>query len=88
VLATRTLRLAKAGHLPPLLIRDGTALAALSPRGPMLGADPDATARPPTPATTPAWSPSASGDEQHHCGAAGACDGIRPAGATGRALAG
>ncbi|HEY6791407.1 MAG TPA: SpoIIE family protein phosphatase [Trebonia sp.] len=41
--ATRTLRLAKAGHLPPLLIRDGTARVSLSPGGPLLGADPDAT---------------------------------------------
>jgi serine phosphatase RsbU (regulator of sigma subunit)/PAS domain-containing protein len=40
---TRTLRLAKAGHLPPLLIRDDTAIASLSPRGPLLGADPHAT---------------------------------------------
>jgi serine phosphatase RsbU (regulator of sigma subunit) len=41
--ATRTLRLAKAGHPPPLLIRDGTARVSLSPGGPLLGADPDAT---------------------------------------------
>jgi serine phosphatase RsbU (regulator of sigma subunit) len=41
--AARTLRWARAGHLPPLLIRDGTARNCPSPRGPMLGVDPDAT---------------------------------------------
>jgi serine phosphatase RsbU (regulator of sigma subunit)/PAS domain-containing protein len=41
--AARTLRWAKAGHLPPLLIRDEIARAVPSPRGLMLGADPDAT---------------------------------------------
>jgi serine phosphatase RsbU (regulator of sigma subunit)/PAS domain-containing protein len=39
----RTLRWAKAGHLPPLLIRDETACTVPAPRGPMLGAHPDAT---------------------------------------------
>jgi len=38
----RTLRWARAGHLPPLLIRDGTASTCPPPRGPLLGADPNA----------------------------------------------
>ena len=41
--AARTLRWARAGHLPPLLIRDGTASASPSPRGALLGANPGAT---------------------------------------------
>lgn len=39
----RTLRWARAGHLPPLLIRDGTASMPPLPGGHLLGADPDAT---------------------------------------------
>jgi serine phosphatase RsbU (regulator of sigma subunit) len=41
--AARSLCWAKAGHLPPLLIRDETARPSPPPRGPMLGAHPDAT---------------------------------------------
>jgi PAS domain-containing protein len=37
--ADRTLRWAQAGHLPPLLIRDGTARALQPPAGLLLGAD-------------------------------------------------
>jgi PAS domain-containing protein len=39
---TRTLCWARAGHLPPLLIRDGMASACPPPRGRLLGAAPDA----------------------------------------------
>ncbi len=39
---TRTLRWARAGHLPPVLIRDGQAYHLGEPRGLLLGADPDA----------------------------------------------
>ncbi len=38
----RTLRWARAGHFPPLLVRDGTATMPALPGGPLLGADPDA----------------------------------------------
>jgi len=41
--AARTLRWARAGHLPPLLVRDETASTTPSPRGPMLGANADAS---------------------------------------------
>jgi hypothetical protein len=41
--AVRTLRWARAGHLPPLLIRDGTARPLPPPDGILLGADPDAS---------------------------------------------
>ena len=37
-----TLRWARAGHLPPLLIHDRTARTAPSPSGSLLGVDPDA----------------------------------------------
>ena len=37
-----TLRWARAGHLPPLLIHDGTARTTPSPSGSLLGVDPDA----------------------------------------------
>ncbi len=40
--ATRTLRWARAGHLPPVLVRDGTAAALPLPDGILLGMDPDA----------------------------------------------
>ena len=40
--ATRTLRWARAGHLPPVLIRDGQATALPLPQGVLLGSDPDA----------------------------------------------
>jgi serine phosphatase RsbU (regulator of sigma subunit) len=40
--AARTLRWARAGHLPPLLIRDGAASTVPSPRGALLGASPGA----------------------------------------------
>jgi serine phosphatase RsbU (regulator of sigma subunit)/PAS domain-containing protein len=40
---TRTLRWARAGHLPPLIIRDGTASTEALPGGPLLGAEPDAS---------------------------------------------
>jgi serine phosphatase RsbU (regulator of sigma subunit) len=40
--ATRTLRWARAGHLPPVLVRDGTAEALPLPEGVLLGADADA----------------------------------------------
>jgi serine phosphatase RsbU (regulator of sigma subunit)/PAS domain-containing protein len=40
---TRTLRWARAGHLPPLIIRDGTASFPALPSGPLLGAEPDAS---------------------------------------------
>ncbi|WP_390623891.1 PP2C family protein-serine/threonine phosphatase [Fodinicola feengrottensis] len=36
--ATRTLRWAKAGHLPPMLVRDGIATLLRQPRGILLGA--------------------------------------------------
>jgi serine phosphatase RsbU (regulator of sigma subunit) len=39
----RSLRWARAGHLPPLLVRDGIARAVSPPRGPLLGASPAAT---------------------------------------------
>ncbi|HUN31773.1 MAG TPA: SpoIIE family protein phosphatase [Trebonia sp.] len=39
---TRTLRWARAGHLPPLLIRNQAATTSPAPRGPMLGVRPDA----------------------------------------------
>jgi Stage II sporulation protein E (SpoIIE)/ANTAR domain/GAF domain len=41
--ATRTLRWARAGHLPPVLVRDGRAQTLSLPHGLLLGADPDAT---------------------------------------------
>jgi serine phosphatase RsbU (regulator of sigma subunit) len=41
--AARTLRWARAGHLPPLLARGGAARVLPAPRGPLLGATPDAT---------------------------------------------
>ncbi len=41
--AGRTLRWARAGHLPPLLIRDGTARPLPPPDGTLLGAEPDAS---------------------------------------------
>ncbi len=40
--ATRTLRWARAGHLPPVLVRDGIAAAMPLPSGILLGMDPDA----------------------------------------------
>jgi PAS domain-containing protein len=40
--SSRTLRWARAGHLPPLLVRDGTASMLPLPDGPLLGADPEA----------------------------------------------
>jgi serine phosphatase RsbU (regulator of sigma subunit) len=40
--ATRVLRWARAGHLPPILVRDGTAEALPLPGGVLLGMDPDA----------------------------------------------
>jgi serine phosphatase RsbU (regulator of sigma subunit) len=39
----RTLHWARAGHLPPLLIRGETVSISPAPRGPMLGARPDAS---------------------------------------------
>jgi serine phosphatase RsbU (regulator of sigma subunit)/PAS domain-containing protein len=39
--ATRGLRWARAGHLPPVLLRDGTAAALPLPEGILLGMDPD-----------------------------------------------
>jgi len=39
--ATRVLRWARAGHLPPVLLRDGTASAQPLPEGILLGMDPD-----------------------------------------------
>jgi hypothetical protein len=39
---TRTLRWARAGHLPPILVRDGTAETLRLPAGVLLGLDPDA----------------------------------------------
>jgi PAS domain S-box-containing protein len=41
--AARTLRWARAGHLPPLLVRDGSAQALPMPAGMLLGAAADAT---------------------------------------------
>jgi PAS domain-containing protein len=41
--ADRTLRWARAGHLPPLLVRDGRAEQLPLPEGLLLGADPDAS---------------------------------------------
>jgi len=38
----RTLRWARAGHLPPILVRDGQACALQPPHGLLLGADPEA----------------------------------------------
>jgi len=38
----RTLRWARAGHLPPILVRDGKACTLSPPHGLLLGADPDA----------------------------------------------
>jgi serine phosphatase RsbU (regulator of sigma subunit) len=38
----RTLRWARAGHLPPILVRDGEACTLPPPHGLLLGADPDA----------------------------------------------
>jgi serine phosphatase RsbU (regulator of sigma subunit)/PAS domain-containing protein len=38
----RTLRWARAGHLPPILLRDGQACTLSPPHGLLLGADPDA----------------------------------------------
>jgi serine phosphatase RsbU (regulator of sigma subunit)/PAS domain-containing protein len=40
---TRTLQWARAGHLPPLIVRDGTAGASPVPDGMLLGAQPDAS---------------------------------------------
>jgi len=40
---TRSLRWARAGHLPPVLVRDGTATTLALPDGVLLGADPDAS---------------------------------------------
>jgi serine phosphatase RsbU (regulator of sigma subunit) len=39
----RSLRWARAGHLPPILVRDGRACTLSLPRGLLLGADPDAS---------------------------------------------
>ena len=39
----RVLRWARAGHLPPIVIRDGTAVTLPLPHGILLGTDPDAT---------------------------------------------
>jgi serine phosphatase RsbU (regulator of sigma subunit)/PAS domain-containing protein len=41
--ASRSLRWARAGHLPPILVRGGRARALSLPQGLLLGADPDAT---------------------------------------------
>jgi len=41
--AARSLRWARAGHLPPILVRDGQARQLSPPRGLLLGADPDAS---------------------------------------------
>ncbi len=41
--ANRTLRWARAGHLPPVLVRDGRAEQLPLPEGLLLGADPDAS---------------------------------------------
>ena len=41
--ARRTLRCSRAGHLPPLLVRDGVARELALPTGVLVGADPDAT---------------------------------------------
>jgi PAS domain-containing protein len=41
--ADRTLRWARAGHLPPILVRDGQAEQLPLPEGLLLGADPDAS---------------------------------------------
>jgi serine phosphatase RsbU (regulator of sigma subunit) len=40
--STRTLRWARGGHLPPVLIRDGQATSLALPKGVLLGSDPDA----------------------------------------------
>jgi hypothetical protein len=40
--ASRSLRWARAGHLPPILVHDGQARALSLPQGLLLGADPDA----------------------------------------------
>jgi serine phosphatase RsbU (regulator of sigma subunit)/PAS domain-containing protein len=42
---SRTLRWARAGHLPPILVRDGKARLLTLPRGLLLGADPDTSFR-------------------------------------------
>ena len=42
---TRVLRWARAGHLPPVLVRDGAARALPLPDGVLLGLDPDAAVR-------------------------------------------
>jgi hypothetical protein len=44
--ADRTLRWARAGHLPPLLVRDGRAEQLPLPEGLLLGADPDCCCSP------------------------------------------
>jgi serine phosphatase RsbU (regulator of sigma subunit) len=41
--ASRTLRWSRAGHLPPVLVRDGRAAELSLPQGILLGADPDAS---------------------------------------------
>jgi serine phosphatase RsbU (regulator of sigma subunit)/PAS domain-containing protein len=41
--ADRSLRWARAGHLPPILVRDGRARALSPPHGLLFGADPDAS---------------------------------------------
>jgi serine phosphatase RsbU (regulator of sigma subunit) len=41
--ASRTLRWARAGHLPPVLVRDGQASELSLPQGILLGADPDSS---------------------------------------------
>jgi len=41
--AGRSLRWARAGHLPPILVRDGRACTLSPPQGLLLGADPDAS---------------------------------------------
>jgi serine phosphatase RsbU (regulator of sigma subunit)/PAS domain-containing protein len=41
--AGRSLRWARAGHLPPILVRDGRACTLSLPQGLLLGADPDAS---------------------------------------------
>src|SRR5262249_56793577 len=40
--ADRSLHWARAGHLPPILVRDGQAVQLPLPEGLLLGADPDA----------------------------------------------
>jgi serine phosphatase RsbU (regulator of sigma subunit) len=41
--ATRSLHWARAGHMPPVLVRDGVAAELTLPEGILLGADPDAS---------------------------------------------